>query len=457
MPDLFYGTGAYRRDRGTMPDLPVLNMVVEKSPAAKRGFILQSRPGMIEAGEVGSGPIHGMYQRSGAIGGNRYTVSGGSLYKDTTSLGAVAGSGPVSFAASPYNLLLTRGATLYSYNGSVFAAETVPGPDGEVQEVRAVAHLAGYEIAIIKGTNKFNFRLANATEWDGLDYANAENEPDELIDVQVIDDILVLLGSESVEFWPKTGDATIPFRPMDGRVFEKGVIDTGCACRFDNTMAWIGNEGVVYVSANVPTRISDAGIEERIEKSSSYALYSYFFEGTEYLALRLSQGTWIFSAASKEWSEFGSYDRSNWRANCVAQGPIFGDDETGKLWVFHNDHVDAGGVLERRIRAALSIEGGAGSVNNLRVACNPGTTKDLNDQYSSPVIEMRRSRDGGRTWSEWRPTKLGVQGDYRQRSEWRALGMFDDPGAIFEFRVTDPVDLRISNIAANEPTGGRSR
>lgn len=457
MPDLFYGTGAYRRDRGSLPDLPVLNMIVEKSPAAKRGFILQSRPGMIEAGEVGTGPIYGMYQRSGAIGGNRYAVSGASLYKDTTALGTIAGTGAVSFAASPYNLLLTRGETLYAYDGTTLAAQVVPDVDDTPQPVRAVAHLAGYEIALIAGTNKFNFRLANATEWDGLDYANAENEPDELIDVQVIDDILVLLGSESVEFWPKTGDATIPFRPMDGRVFEKGVIDTGCATRFDNTMAWIGNEGVIYVSANVPTRISDAGIEERIEKSTTYALFSYFFEGTEYLALRLSQGTWIFSAASKEWSEFGSHGRANWRAQSVIQGPIFGDDETGKLWAFGADHVDGGGVLERRFRAALSIEGGAASVNNLRMSCNPGSTRDLNDEYSNPVIEMRRSRDGGRRWSEYRPSRLGTQGDYRQRVEWRALGMFDDPGAIFEFRLTDPVDLRISNIAANEPTGGRSR
>jgi len=35
--------------------------------------------------------------------------------------------------------------------------------------------------------------------------------------------------------------------------------------------------------------------------------------------------------------------------------------------------------------------------------------------------------------------------------------MFDDPGAVFEVRVTDPVDLRISNVVANEPSGGRSR
>jgi hypothetical protein len=48
-------------------------------------------------------------------------------------------------------------------------------------------------------------------------------------------------------------------------------------------------------------------------------------------------------------------------------------------------------------------------------------------------------------------------GQYRKRLEWRSLGSFEDPGALFEFRVTDPVPWRISGAYYNEDGGGRSR
>jgi hypothetical protein len=50
-----------------------------------------------------------------------------------------------------------------------------------------------------------------------------------------------------------------------------------------------------------------------------------------------------------------------------------------------------------------------------------------------------------------------VEGGYRTVPEWRALGMFDFPGALFEFRVTDPVPFRVSAVKVNDPAGGRQR
>jgi hypothetical protein len=52
---------------------------------------------------------------------------------------------------------------------------------------------------------------------------------------------------------------------------------------------------------------------------------------------------------------------------------------------------------------------------------------------------------------------LGATGEYRTVPTWRRLGQFDFPGALFEFRVTDPVDFRVSAVKANDPLGGRER
>lgn len=457
MPDLAFGTGAYARERGNLPELPVVNMFAEASPSSDKGVVLQSRPGLELAQTVGAGPIRGMYSRDGVFGGSLFVVSASYLFRDTAGVGGIDGVGAVSFAASPSKLMVARGLRLFEYNGSTLTPPLVSDPDGLNQHVTAVAHLAGYDVALIADSNKFQFRQYTADSFDGLDFANAENEPDNLRDVLVIDDQLVFLGTETVEFWAKTGDADAPFAPIEGRVFEKGVIDTGAATRFDNSFAWIGNEKIVYIAANVPQRISDAGIEERMAKSAKFALYTYFHEGVEYLVMRLDAGTWVYSAASRQWSEFASFDRDNWRVRCSSKGPLFGDDESGAIYRFSDDHRDVGGPLERRVRAGVPIRGGSLIAASIRATVNVGETPDLTGDYAEPVVELRSSRDAARTWDSWQPVSLGAQGQYRDLVEWRAQGMFDAPGMIVELRCSDPVPFRLSSVSVNEPVGGRSR
>jgi hypothetical protein len=74
-------------------------------------------------------------------------------------------------------------------------------------------------------------------------------------------------------------------------------------------------------------------------------------------------------------------------------------------------------------------------------------------QGSDPIIEMRYSRDAGQTWSNWYPGFLGKIGEYRARAIWRRLGLFDFPGAMFDFDCTDPVSLRISDVNVNDGGG----
>ena len=91
----------------------------------------------------------------------------------------------------------------------------------------------------------------------------------------------------------------------------------------------------------------------------------------------------------------------------------------------------------------------------MRLTVEVGTTPFLTGEYTNPTLEMRPSDDAGNTWGEWEGEELGGQGDYDKRVEYRALGMFADPGMLFQFRVTDPVSVRFSNIEINAPKGGR--
>lgn len=455
MPALAYGTSAYSRDRGNLPELPLVNMFVEAAPSSPASVVLQSRPGLEVSTTIGGGPIRALYRTDGVLDGDLITLTGGTLYRGDTALGAVTGQGAVSMASDGQELVVNAGGAIFRTTGA--GVESVSFPDDA--NVIRLADLAGYFLAIRADSQQLYFSaVLDGDSWEALDFVSAENDPDPLRDMLVVNDTLVLLGSQTIEFWTKTGDADAPFSPIEGRVFQKGVIQTGCACRFDNTFAWIGESGIVYTGGNVAERVSDPGIEERIGQSTSYELWSFFFEGHEFLVVRLSQGSWLYDAQTRQWCEFASQGRDNWRPRCATQdGLLFGDDGDGTIWRFGDGFVDAGGMLERRFRAGAPIMGGGVSADNIRLLVNVGETTNLTGDYADPVVEMRTSRDGGRTWGNWRSAPLGAQGNYRTRCEWRRGGMFDDPGLLAEFRTTDPVPFRISAVNMNEPSGGRSR
>ena len=134
---------------------------------------------------------------------------------------------------------------------------------------------------------------------------------------------------------------------------------------------------------------------------------------------------------------------------------MFGSAYDGKTLAWSDGYEELGGVLERRFRAGLPINGGGIEIANVRLRTNPGQTPFLSGDYAPGTVEMRVSRDAGQTFGNWRGVSLGGQGNYRTRVEWRAVGLASYPGFLAEFRVTDPVPFRLSGVFANEPTGGR--
>lgn len=438
-----YGISAYNRTRGNLPPLELRNLFVEAGKTDP--VILQSRKGIVSESSHGSGPIRAVFQREGVFSGDKFVVSGSSFYRGSTLLGTISGSGVVSIASSDLEVLVTAGSTLYSYDGTDFVAVTFPDGAG----VTAVVHTAGYFIALRAGTGQWYFSaVLDGRTWDGLDFATAESEPDYLLDCVVLDGILVFAGLNSIEFWAATGDQDLPFSQIQQREFEQGLAATGCMVVVDNTFYFLGADLILYRNGEVPDAVSDDAIVEASKASATHRLFLVTDERHKFLCLRLDSDTFAFDITTQQWTEFTSYGRSNWRV-----GPGMGDDENGTVWTF-SGFVDNGGPMERLFTAGVVLEGPA-QISNLRLSCEVGTTEFLTGDYITPQIEMRYSDDGGNTWEDWESEDLGAQGDYLARVEWRALGMFADPGVLFQFRVTDPVSVRFSNVQANAPTGGR--
>lgn len=459
MPDLAISKGVRRRDRGSLRHSVLFNMFLEKDEEAPDGFARQSRQGLGQYGSVGSGPVYGLFSKPGVLGGSLFAVSGSTLYRDGSSIGAIGGSGPVSFAASATELLITRGETAYSYNGTDLVDAGVMDDDDNPYDVRAVAYLGGYFIAIRDGTNRLYWSASqDGRTWAGLDFAAAESAPDALLDVYVVNDGLWFLGQETVEFWQLT-NAEAPIARAEGLLLKKGLVTTGAACEADNTLFWWGHDHRIYRGAeSVPLGISDNGIEEQLQNSSLKDMFSYTYEGAVFVVVRTDTGTFVYNVGTNSWAEYGTFGRTGWRVQCAAgvgADTVFGDDVDGTLWQFEEGNWDDGSTLERRLSAGFTMSGGTVTVHRIGLLGNPGATSALSGQGADPAIEFRSSRDNGKTWGAWRQAKLGAQGKYRQRIEKRRWGLFDGAGGMFEARVTDPVPLRISRWFANEPSGGR--
>lgn len=446
MPRLQYGLSTFERAKGDLPQLPVVNMYAEEAPSEETGVVLQSRNGLSDRGVTVGTDIKAIFQRDRVLSGGRFFISGGRLYQDATDLGAIDGSGFASIAGFENRIFATQGGSLYTYDGTTLSAVSFP----DSANVTKVVVGASRAIALRADSGKFYWTPALGSTIDALDFATAESQPDGVLDALFIDDALILFGAETVEFWPNTSDSNLPFQPLEGRVFERGIRATGCAAILNGSFVFVGDDNVLYGNGNTPTRLSNAGLEEAIEASTDCILFTFNIEGTEFLAIQLDAETHIYSSRTGLFSRFET-DGGKWEATCHAGG-VFGTS-SGKTLEFGTGHSDSSERLERRFRAGRAFNSGGVKVNNLGLRTNVGQTPFLTGD--DPVIEMRISRDAGQTWGNWRKSSLGKQGKYRQRVQWRGLGMVSQPGLLCEFRVTDPVPFRVSDVLINEPFGGR--
>lgn len=452
MPEVVYGKGAYRRDNGNLPEFKLVNMFSEATTTTPGGVSLLSFEGLVATATRGTGPINGIFQRDGLFNGDTFVISNGTLYRGATSLGAINGTGPVSWAASHIELVVTRGQTAYSYNGANLAAIAFP----DSANVTSVAGVIGGLFVYVRADSDRYYWSAvlDGRTISALDYATAESGPDRLRDVVVVGDNMYLLGQDTIEVWFITGELTLPFSRISQRTVRMGVIATGCAVEMDNALHFISDDRSVYRFSDVPEKVSDHSIDERITQSTTQSVFSFKYQGHNFLCLRLSQGTWCLDAATKGWCERQTYGLSNWIVGSAANtdtGPIFGSAVGNDILEF-DGNVEGLSRVQRIFSAGFPVLGGSVPVDLLEVEGNFGNTA-----ADEQILQMRFSRDGGASWSTWRTASMGATGEYRKRARFRRLGYFDAPGGLFEFMAEEDAPFRVSAVIINESASGRSR
>lgn len=455
MSTIYLGKGAYSRSNGLVPEIKCINQFVETTPTAETGVVLLPRPALDPWLEVGTGPIRALFSEAGVFEGDYVVVSDNNAYRVTSwglvlDLGDVGGSGNVDIAGSDGYVVVANGYAGYYTTGSTLQEIVFPDDAG----MSSVDYIEGYFIFARAQSQAFYWTAIGNITVDPLDFASAERSPDILVAVRVLSDEVWLFGEASVEVWVPTGDGTLPFERVNGRVFDRGCINRATVARLDDSLFWVGSDHVVYRAQGVPGRISTNSIEERIRDADKSNLHAWAFtwDGHLFYALTIDvQGTFVFDALTGQWCEFASYGRSAWRAAFGTSNQelvTVGDDETGQLWRLSSDvFLDGTDPIVIESTGMLAIAGKRYLNSNFAVDVAKGTAAA---GVEHNPIEMRYSDDAGRTFSGWKQMSMGKMGEYSKRVIFRQLGQTRPPGRLYHVRMSSPVPYRLTKAVANE-------
>lgn len=311
---------------------------------------LATPPGLRPYQQIGTGPIRGMHDCEG----QRFVVSGRTLYRITNTgvgipLGTVPGVGRVSISHNQFGggnqVLVCNGAPgggyVYDTRAQTFERITDPGFPGSLQTAYIDSYLLGVEPA---GRFWFHSDLADATDYNTLDRYEAEAAPDRIVGLAVSQFEVIVFGERTAEFYGNAGGATGTFQS------KRAVIDRGCAsrhtiCNLDNSVFWLGDDGIVYrLEGYAARRVSTVPLERALAGLRWQDAFAFAWEdrGHKVYYLTFPDGqTWGYDVVCGLWHRRESYGLSRWRLNdAVRWGNAWfgGDFQNGRIWQLDWDY-----------------------------------------------------------------------------------------------------------------------
>lgn len=322
--------------------------VVRDQTGTLTEFKLRTPPGLRALQSVGVGPIRGIHNCEGRL----FVVSGQMLYEvrangDAISRGNVPGVGRVRMAHNQIKngnqLAIANGQAGYIYNTATlaFTRITDEGFPGAID----VVFINGY-LFWIEPFGRFwlHSDLADGLSYNTLDRGEAESQPDRIVGVAVSQNDVLLLGERTTEFYRNTGQATGTFQSTGA------TIDVGCASlhtiqNLDNSVLWLGNDGVVYrLDGLRALPISTRALEKAIAKYDWKNAFAFTWEdeGHKVYYVTFPDGeTFGYDVVVGLWHRRESLGFSRWRLNgCASWGRqwIGTDFQNGQLWVLDWDY-----------------------------------------------------------------------------------------------------------------------
>jgi len=385
-----------------------------------------------------------------------YWVAARQLFKvdgagTVTSLGGIADDGKVVMArnAKAPNAqvaIVTNGGLRFIIENDIIQ----PITDTDLPPPNSVDYVAGYFVFSIPDGRFFWTAIEEGTDIDALDFATAEADPDGLKRVKVNRQQLYLLGNRTTEVWAPTGNADNAFQRIGGTVIDKGCIATHSVTNLDNSIIWVGDDGIVWQDRSYsPVKISNGGVDRAIQDEANpedLSAFSYSAGGHEFYVLNGTNFTKIFDASTGLWHDRKSSGIDRWRAECHAvfqSKNIVGDTGTGtKLGEIDKDTFDEyGDDIVWEIKGPILHEfPNRVHMDSLYADVIPGVGLNSTDVHENdPQFMMRFSDNGGKTFGNELTRDMGEIGEYNTELTFRRLGQFGRNGRIMQFSSSAPV------------------
>src|SRR3990167_1362188 len=463
MPSLpgFVG-GSYERPSHIVAGERTINCFPEPVPqGGKARGALVPVPGTPTFATLTDAPGRGIFAHDGRL----WAVFGRTLYEidsagTPTSRGTLAIDGsPATFATNGdggNELMVTSGGSGYILDLATHVL-TTPLASGSSQ----CGQIDGFFISLNNATS--TFRISDSLDgstWSGVQVAQRTSESDPWTAMIVVGGELVLIGNKTGNVWYNAGLPTFPFAERPEGAFQRGIAANASLARFLDSVAWLGIDehgqlGVYVLDGYTPRKISKPGLEYLIQQFNDdvgvadAVGWTYAREGHEFYVLTfpLAGRTFAYDALTQQWHERLYWDQAaadytNYRpifhATCFGHNLVC-DSAGNRIYRFSSTvYTDVGGTALRRARRCphLANEHKKMYYPLVELECERGVGNAV-APGDDPLVALRYSNNGGRTWGASRTRQIGAKGEYDQRVRWEMCGHGRD--RVFEVWQSDPV------------------
>lgn len=453
-----FGRHSHKARAGTISPQRLVNLYPEVMPADDKAQItVLGTSGMDLFKEVGPGPIWGLH----LLGSLVYVVSGNSVYT-LNSTGTATSIGSIGTVASNVDMDDNGEEVIIVNSGAGWLATPTTLTqivDADFLSPSSVTSVDGFAIFTETGTDTF-FKSAqlDASSYDALDFDVADGDSDILVKAKSLQKELWLFGERSIEIWYNAGGGGFPYQRIQG-----GFLNRGCAAKLsvvqeDNSLYWLGDDRICYRNTGYAMeRISTHAVENEIRQYTTISdahSFIYTENGHKFYCMTFPTElkTWCFDIATAAWHERESYEKGRWRANGFVNAfgkNLVGDFENGNIYELSLDVFTENGdhLIRKAVSNIITNQSNRFIVDEFLLDIEAGVGL-ISGQGSDPIITLRFSDDGGKTWSYEKNKSIGSIGNYSKQIKWQRLGQSSKGGRIFEITVSDPVRIAIGSAYA---------
>jgi hypothetical protein len=411
--------------------------------------------------------------------GVQYAVIGSALYSMTqdgllAQVGSgIGGNGFVRMCDNAVCLVIILPGTNVGYTYDLVSNQLKTITDPTFTSLGAIDVGFTDSYVVFMSTNKRTLYSADSADASigHLTFNNATATPRELgsdlyVGMAIAYRGIVAIGEKSAELFIDNGNLTnSPFSSLPSAFVEMGALPGTAYCIAKQTMGtqgggvyWVANDRTVqWKNGPNPVKASNPGIDailEHADVTGSYALvYSCGGHPMYALMLPAEARTLVYDTTTTEWHEMESFGLGRWRPLCIYNGygkQLVGDSQGGKIGFLDTEVFTEWGTVRSTRWTLQPIYDANNRISLRRVEIVLG--QGLAPLGLNPMITLRVSNDGGKTFHALPMRSLGTTGAYKNRAHWENCGT--SRKKVLEFELSDPVPSWITDVQVTL-SGGR--